>query len=321
VKEPLKFQWIIPANSLQEPLRADRYIAEVWALLGRSQLKQRLVQLRVNGKNVKISHLLGSGDILDLELKPQAELELSPQAMDLELLFENDDVLVLDKAPGIVVHPAAGNPDGTLVNGLLHYIQGLDDAGFDDEMRPGIVHRLDKETSGVMIVAKNPRAHEFLARQFQDRSTQKVYLAISVGHLPAATFEVRGFLRRDPQHRQKYAWHQSEGKAAATDFRVLSSRGDRHLILAQPFTGRTHQIRVHLAHRGLPIIGDFTYGKAVKGFLADRCMLHAWRLTIVLPGETQAQTFEAPLPKDFCQTLVLGGLEWQGANVKLPGKA
>jgi len=280
-------------------LRADRYISENLGLRSRSQLKLRLLELTVNEKSSKLSTILEAGDRLVVVLQSPLVNNLEPQAMDLNILYEDDQVIVINKPSGLVVHPAAGHHDETLVNGLLHYVHDLGDEDFSDEMRPGIVHRLDKETSGVMIIAKNPEAQAFLSTQFQERKTKKIYLALTSGKIPAQIFSVKGFIRRDPIDRKRFAWHESIGKPAHTDFQVLASSGPIHLILATLHTGRTHQIRVHLKHMGLPIVGDTVYGKSLKNVQVARCMLHARLLGITLPGLKGWQEFKAEFPADF----------------------
>jgi 23S rRNA pseudouridine1911/1915/1917 synthase len=288
--------------------RLDRYLAEVAGLVSRSQLKQRMAALTVNGKPAKLSRLVESGDRIRVELAPLPETNLEAEDLDLDILFENDDVVVINKPAGLVVHPAAGNQTGTLVHGLLHHFGELKEQDFEDEARPGIVHRLDKDTSGVMIVAKHPAAHEWLAAQFQARTTKKTYLAIASGASRAATRHVEGFIRRDPANRQRFMHHASEGKAASTDFDLLASGGQCCLYRVRPLTGRTHQIRVHARHLGQALLGDPIYGKPDKRFPGLRLMLHAWRLEICLPGEGEPRRFEAPVPPDFLATARALGL-------------
>jgi 23S rRNA pseudouridine1911/1915/1917 synthase len=292
-------------------LRLDRYIAEVWQLCSRSQLPSRALSIVVNGVVRKASYIVAPADEIVVTLQAVSIPDLRPEPLALAILYEDADVLVVNKPSGLVVHPAAGNWSGTLVHGLLHHIQELATTSFNDNTRPGIVHRLDKETSGVLIVAKHPRGHDFLARQFANRQTIKTYLALAGGQPASLTFRVEGCLRRDPRHRQKFAWHETLGKAARTDFVITASNDRRHLVQAQPYTGRTHQIRVHLQHAGLPILGDTVYGQALANGGIDRCMLHAWKLTIQLPSGSGACQFIAPPPADFrqtCATLGLGEL-------------
>jgi len=284
---------------LAEPCRIDRYIAEIIGACTRSQLKTRLLHLTVNRKPAKLGQLVKSGDVLSYELAAPEELSLVPEAMELDILYEDDDVIVINKPTGLVVHPAAGNHTGTLVHGILYHTKELAEADFDDAARPGIVHRLDKETSGVMIVAKDERCHAYLAAQFAARSTDKRYLALAWGAVPSNPFSVKGCIRRDPRQRQRFAWHESEGKAAHTDFSIRAHNGKFQLLEAHLHTGRTHQIRVHLNHAHVPIIGDTVYGVFPKGVTAARCMLHAWKLSIKLPSDQEMHHFTAVPPQDF----------------------
>ena len=290
--------------------RVDRYLAERVQLMSRSQLKQRVIALRVNGQISKFSHLVVNGDQISLELAPLPAQELVAEDLALNILFENDQVIVINKPSGMVVHPAAGNQSGTLVHGLLFHLQSFQDQEFEDETRPGIVHRLDKDTSGVLIVAKNPAAHEFLSAQFQARTTVKTYLAIAAGKTRFAVRRVEGFLHRDPANRQRYMHDAITGKNAVTDFEMLASNQSYCLLRVQPKTGRTHQIRVHARHIGLPLLGDPIYGQPDP---ALRLMLHAYRLALVLPGETAAREFTAELPLDF-----LAAAERLGFSAALP---
>ncbi len=292
--------------------RLDRYLAESWGGLSRSQLKQRLLKLSVNGKVAKLSRPILAGELICLELAALPDLSLEAEDIPLDILFENEAVLVINKPAGLVVHPAAGNRTGTLVHGLLHHFSELKDQDFEDESRPGIVHRLDKDTSGVMIIAKTATAHEFLAAQFQARTTRKTYLAIGVGIARFTSRRVEGFIVRDPANRQRFIHHASDGKAACSDFKVLATGRECSLFEVHPLTGRTHQIRVHARYLGFPLVADPIYGKPDKRFPGLRLMLHAWRLEICLPGESQARLFEAALADDFCRTAEsLGfGLAW-----------
>lgn len=288
-------------------LRLDRWLAESWGGLSRSQLKQRLVRVLVEGKAAKFSRPVQPGERVILELAALPPSDMEPEDIPLDILFENDDVLVINKPAGLVVHPAAGNRSGTLVHGLLHHLEELKDQDFEDDSRPGIVHRLDKDTSGVLIVAKNPLAHEFLAAQFQARSTRKTYLAIAVGTARFGQKEVGGYICRDPAMRQRFMHHASAGKAASSRFEVLAAGNGCSLFRVLPHTGRTHQIRVHARHLGFPLLADPIYGKPDKRFPGLRLMLHAYRLEIRLPGESEARTFMAPLPPDFRSAAVALG--------------
>jgi 23S rRNA pseudouridine1911/1915/1917 synthase len=245
--------------------------------------------------------------------------------MPLEVLFEDDEVIVLNKARGMVVHPGAGNRSHTLVNGLLAHCEGLKAAFAGQPLRPGIVHRLDKETSGVIIAAKKPGALEYLARQFRLRRTRKLYLALVAGKLKERSGRIETYIARDRAHRQRFIALAGEngrpalirrdrpgteqreaprppGKKAVTDYRVLREYPGVSLVSLKPHTGRTHQLRVHMKYLGCPILGDILYA---KGKTADGpLMLHAYKLKIRLPGKGRTTVFTAPLPKEFKSKLM-----------------
>jgi 23S rRNA pseudouridine1911/1915/1917 synthase len=202
-----------------------------------------------------------------------------------------------------VVHPGSGNHTGTLLNALLFHCRGLAEGFPADDPRPGIVHRLDKETSGVIIAAKNARAHEFLASQFQDRSVQKRYVALAAGSLPAGAGRIETRLARDPRNRKLFSAVAAGGRSSLTLYRVLhtytAGKAAYSFVLLAPRTGRTHQLRVHLRHLGAPIVGDPLYGHADPVLPGATLMLHARHLRILLPGEDQQRTFSSPLPERF----------------------
>ena len=278
-------------------MRLDRYVAETLGLLTRSQLKVRFIGARVNGKQVKISRLLESGDRLELELKEPESSELEPQDLPLSVIYEDERVVVVDKEQGLVVHPGAGNRSGTLANALLfrRLSRSLTAEGF----RPGIVHRLDKDTSGVIIAAYDDEALAFLADQFKERTTRKTYVAIVMGNPPLDAGIVDKRIARDPRDRKRFACVETGGKAALTQYKVVERFDGYTLMLLRPRTGRTHQLRVHLRSLGCPILGDPIYGRDDDRFPAATLMLHALRLRLRLPGASSPSTFTAPLPQRF----------------------
>jgi len=286
-----------------EPMRVDRYIADEWQLLSRSQFKQREVSVRVNGKEVKLSRKVVPGDLLEVEFSEPVQPDIRPEELALEVIYENADVLVLNKPQGVVVHPAAGNYSGTLVQGLMFRYQGFAEE-FDEEIRPGIVHRLDKDTSGVIITAKNPEAQEFLSAQFRDKTARKEYLAVVKGEIFPLEGRIKNYLIRDPGNRKRFTWNnEKQGRHSCTDFRVLKNFGEAALVALRPMTGRTHQLRVHMLSLGHPILGDPVYSR--KDSRRDvTLMLHALKLEILLPGEENPRVFHAPLPERF-RTLLL----------------
>jgi len=282
--------------------RVDKYISDVWGILTRSQIKQRSAQVYIGGVPVKFSRKVAAGDLVSIEYNPPEKMDLEPEDIPLDVIFENSDVLVINKAQGLVVHPAAGNFTGTLVQGLLYRYQEEDfeDSFGSKDVRPGIVHRLDKDTSGVLITAKNPEALEFLSAQFRDKTARKRYVALVKGNPRPREGRIDNYLVRDPRNRKKFTWRSGpgQGKHAVTDYRVVKDFDGYSLMFLYPRTGRTHQLRVHTLSLGHPILGDPVYGRNM-GQGSITLMLHASRLTISLPGEAVARSFRAPLPGRF----------------------
>jgi 23S rRNA pseudouridine1911/1915/1917 synthase len=291
--------------------RLDAFLAGRIAELSRSRIQTLIREqyILVNGQPAKPRDAVRAGDLIQIALPEAVPLEAAPQDIPLDILYEDDDLVVLDKAPGMVVHPAPGNPDGTLVNALLHHCRGKL-SGIGGVERPGIVHRLDKDTSGCMVVAKTDRAHQSLVTQFSERSTmEKLYLAVTRGTPSPARDTVFTHIGRHPVNRQKMAVvNPPGGKPAITDYEVIAtdSASDTALICCHLHTGRTHQIRVHLHDRGCPLAGDPIYGKPIRipGF-PDRLMLHAWRLAFEHPESRKRMAFEAPIPSGFGRWLRL----------------
>jgi 23S rRNA pseudouridine1911/1915/1917 synthase len=287
---------ILPAGGM----RLDRYIAENLGLLSRSQIKARELKAAVNGKETKISRMVKSGDELELFWKEAEPLNIIPENIPLDILFENDRTVVINKPQGMVVHPGAGDRRGTLANALYYRQQanGLGSLSGAEGLRPGIVHRLDKETSGVIIAAYDDEALAFLAGQFKSRKTKKTYIAVVKGIPPEQKGRIETFIARDPKDRKRFAVS-ARGRAALTVYRVIKTWREHSLVLLRPKTGRTHQLRVHLRYLGHPIVGDPLYGFADTLFPAATLMLHARSLAIILPGEEQERVFKAPLPERF----------------------
>ncbi|MFM8364855.1 MAG: RluA family pseudouridine synthase [Verrucomicrobiota bacterium] len=288
------FAAVVDANA--SGMRLDRFLAELRPDFSRARLQGfiRDGHATVNHSIAKPSWPLREGDAVVLEIPAEtAPSPLAAQEMPLGILFEDDHLLVLDKPAGLVVHPGAGNREGTLANGLLHHCAGIEIVGGTE--RPGIVHRLDKETSGCLVVAKTESAHRQLAAQFASRDVEKTYLALVDGkpRMPHGTIDAA--IGRHPVHRQKMAVVE-RGRDALTHYRVLESRDGKALVQCQPKTGRTHQIRVHLKHLGHPVAGDPVYGR--RGNFT-RHMLHAWKLTFTHPATGKRISFAAPLSTDF----------------------
>ena len=293
--------------------RLDAYLAVRLAELSRSRIQTLIREqfIQVNGHPAKPRDAVKMGDFITIALPEAVPLDAAPQDLPLTILHEDDDLIVLDKAPGMVVHPAPGNPDGTLVNALLHHCQGQL-SGIGGVERPGIVHRLDKDTSGCLVVAKSDAAHQSLVTQFSERSTmEKLYLAVTEGIPKPARDTIFTHLGRHPVNRQKMAVvNPPGGKAAITDYEILATDPVTltALVRCHLHTGRTHQIRVHLHHRGCPLVGDPIYGKPSKtSALTGRLMLHAWRLAFNHPLTGQRLQFESPIPVEFSRWLDLPG--------------
>ena len=291
--------------------RADKYAADVEKVLSRSQIKARNAKFLVNGKPCKASRPLKAGEKLSIEWIEELSRALVPERIELSILFENDRVFVVDKAQGMVTHPASGNWRGTLANAILGLENERSAQGgvrvSPDELEPlrgGIVHRLDKDTSGTIIVARDLEARDFLAAQFKARTVRKEYVAIVRGMPIEARGRIQTLLARDPKNRKKFAVSEVSGKLAATEYRVIKSWRDEDgaqyaFVALYPKTGRTHQLRVHMAYAGCPILGDPIYGKKDALFPEATLMLHARRLKITLPGKNEPSVFISPLPDRF----------------------
>ncbi len=235
-------------------------------------------------------------------IPPTAPSELVGEDIPLDIIFENDDLLVVNKPAGMVVHPAAGHDTGTLVHAVLGYAPDIE--GIGGEERPGVVHRLDKETSGLILLAKNDHAHRWLQDQFRLRKVEKTYLALVDGAPPTPSGRVEAPIGRDPSHRKKMAiMPPGKGREAVSEYITLESFEKHTLLEFHPLTGRTHQIRLHCMFLECPIVGDKIYGHRKQLIALDRHFLHAVRLKIVLPGEEDMQTFEAPLPDKLSEIL------------------
>ena len=234
-------------------------------------LKEGLVTLA--GRPVKANYKVKAGDVFRVIIPPAEELEVLPQDIPLDILYEDQDVIVINKPRGMVVHPAPGNPDGTLVNALLYHCTDL--SGINGVIRPGIVHRLDKDTSGVMIAAKNDMAHVSLSEQIQKKEAKRTYLAIVRGNIKEDTGHIETQLDRDPKDRKKMAVVPSGGRWAATDYEVLERYGKFTVVRCKLLTGRTHQIRVHMTYLGHPLVGDPKYGPQKTCFSIQGQALHS----------------------------------------------
>ena len=295
-------------TSGESPKRLDIFLANREPALSRSAL-QRLIeegQIRINGRRVKPSQKVKPGDRIVLEIPRPQPLELKPEPIPLNVLYEDEALLVLDKPAGLVVHPAPGHWSGTLVNALLHHFEsaGGSLSSIGGKERPGLVHRLDKETSGVMVVAKTDQAHRSLAAQFKQHSITRVYEALAWGAVKKLEGVIDLPIGRDVKERKKFSPRTARPKGAATAYRVAERLGKLATLLEVfPRTGRTHQIRVHLAALGHPVLGDPTYGgpkvRELEGVTIPHVMLHARKLGLLHPATGKYLEFTAPPPPDM----------------------
>ncbi len=335
---------VLAAAPREVGMRLDLFLARRFPGRSRAFFQEQLKAGRVtlNGRPCRASDKLHQDDSLAVEWPQEKQFELKAESMALDILHEDDDILVINKPAGLVVHPAKGNWTGTLVQGLLAHVGDEMAEMVDDEMRPGIVHRLDKDTSGVLVIAKNPKALSFLQQMFHEHTVQKTYLALAAGSFtgqqllrdspavlisraaadaaraarapkPGATpfTVISNHLGRHPRDRKKIAVvSAADGKSAITHYRVLAAGEKASLLELRILTGRTHQIRVHLAHIRHPVLGDGVYGGRQEGIPVRpaRQMLHAWKLAITHPGTGAAIAFTAPIPEDFRQAADALGL-------------
>ena len=292
----LSAEWF-GAGEEDHGVRLDHFLASRVPRLSRARLQAliRSGDVRLNGREAKPNTRLKSGDQIELREPPPVQTETLPEAIPLEILYEDADLIVVNKAPGMVVHPAAGNWAGTLVNALLHHCGALSSVG--GEQRPGIVHRLDKDTSGCLVAAKNDLSHRSLARQFAGREVQKIYLAIAAGEFAKKSGTVEARIGRHPVDRKRMTvLPEGSGRSARTDWRILGRAGGGTLVECTLHTGRTHQIRVHLRHIGHGLLGDEVYGRRA-GYA--RQMLHAWKLGFTHPRTGERIGLVSPIPADF----------------------
>jgi len=284
------------------PDRLDKFLAAQFPSKSRSQIQRLINEGRVLVDNITITktgYLLNKRGIsIEITIPSPTPLDLQPENIPLDVIYEDDEVVVINKPAGMVMHPAVGHPKGTLVHAVLGHTSFSE--GIGGKMRPGIVHRLDKNTSGVVIIAKNEKAHLWLQKQFKSRKVQKYYLALVDKHPPTESGKIIAPIYRDRANRKKMAVApKGEGKEAVTIYRTLMKLGRYSLLEIQLLTGRTHQIRVHLSSIGSPITGDTVYGYSTPTIALDRHFLHAKRLKIRLPGQQTLSSFEAELPADL----------------------
>jgi 23S rRNA pseudouridine1911/1915/1917 synthase len=287
---------IVPKEAVR--LRLDQFLARELPRFSRSRLQTliRNQNVRLNGAAARPRDPVRLGDRIEVTEPPPEKIDNLPEPIPLDVLYEDDELIVINKPAGLVVHPGAGQREHTLVNALLHHFPKL--SGIGGKERPGIVHRLDKDTSGCLVVAKTDEAHRALSAQFAERKIDKIYLALVAGKMRRSAGTIEEKIGRHPVYRQRMSAHSTRGREAKTEYRVISASNEMSLVECKLHSGRTHQIRVHLQHLGHPLLGDKVYGaKYADNFW--RQMLHAWKLAFRHPRSGEWKQFEAPIPREF----------------------
>ncbi|MFW5988564.1 MAG: RluA family pseudouridine synthase [bacterium] len=295
---------LIEVSSKNQGMRLDKFLATENKKLSRSYIQTLIDEgnVTINGKAYKASYRLKEKDIINLVVPDPKKSKIEAVEMDLDIIYEDQDIIIINKKANLVVHPVPGNWDNTLVNGLLAYTKDL--SGINGIKRPGIVHRLDKDTSGAIVVAKNDQSHRNLIQQFKNREIKKIYHAIVKGKLSHEKGIIDAPIGRNPVERKKMAVTKENSKKAVSEFKVLKRYKNHTYLQLKLLTGRTHQIRVHLSYLGHPILGDDKYGKRkTKDFAVKRQMLHARLLAFNHPGTGEFMEFKAELPADFKKIL------------------
>lgn len=284
--------------------RIDKVLACDITGATRSQIQKWLKDglVSVNGKPARPSYVSEEGDIIEWEKPEAVPMDAVPQNIPLDIVYEDDSLLVINKPRGLVVHPAPGNPDHTLVNAILFHTAGTL-SGVGGALRPGIVHRIDKDTTGLLVVAKNDMAHLNLSEQLQKRDLHRIYYTLVHGSFKEESGIYENRIDRDPSDRKKYRTVQTGGRDARTNFTVMESFGAYSLVQCSLVTGRTHQIRVHMKYNGHPVVGDKTYGVKNEEFHLDGQLLHAGKIQFFHPVTNQKMEFKAPIPADFKNVL------------------
>lgn len=287
-----------------QQMRLDKYLAEQFPEQTRSYLQKLIKEggVLVNGRSVKTGYQLSCGDEVSVNIPEPKELDVEPQKMELDIVYEDEDVILINKPKGMVVHPAPGHTKDTLVNGLLYHCQG-NLSGINGVARPGIVHRIDRDTTGILIVCKNDMAHNSIAAQLKEHSITRRYRALVHGNIKEDKGTVEGPIGRHPVDRKKMAINERNGKPAVTHYQVLKRFGNYTYIECVLETGRTHQIRVHMASIGHPLVGDEVYGPAKCPFKLEGQCLHAMVLGFVHPRTGEYMEFSAELPGYFQELL------------------
>lgn len=282
-----------------EGIRLDKIISQLEKDISRTTI-QRMIEegnILVNGNIIKTSYKVAEGDIITIQKEEPKETDLIPQDIPLNIIFEDNDILIINKEKGMVVHPGNGNPDGTLVNAIMARCKDSL-SGIGGKIRPGVVHRIDKDTSGLVIIAKNDKAHIDISEQIKNREVEKIYLALVRGNIKETEAVINMPIGRSSKDRKKMAVDK-KGKEAITEFKVLEKFDGFTYVEVKIKTGRTHQIRVHMAEIGYPIVGDEVYSNGKNPFGIRGQMLHAAKLGFIHPRTKEKVVFEAPLPEYF----------------------
>lgn len=288
----------------ETPVRIDKYLSQA-SDLSRSRVQELCEDglVTINNKPVKSSFKVSDGMVIAADIPENEEIDVEPENIPLDILYEDSDIIVINKPKGMVVHPAPGNYSGTLVNALLYHCHDL--SGINGKIRPGIVHRIDKDTTGCIVACKNDDAHRAIAAQLQDKTCHREYRAIVQGVLDSDAAVIDAPIGRDRRDRQKMAVTDVNSRPARTHYRVLERFNDCTYIECRLETGRTHQIRVHMKYAGHPVLGDEKYGRKCAYMDTHGQVLHAYRLTLVHPRTHETMVFEAPLPQYFEDLLAL----------------
>ena len=288
----------------EQQMRLDKYLSEQFPEQTRSYLQKLIKEgfVLVNGKTVKSGYQLSKGEEVSVIIPEPKELDVEPQKMDLEIVYEDEDVILINKPKGMVVHPAPGHTTDTLVNGLLYHCKD-NLSGINGVARPGIVHRIDRDTTGILIVCKNDMSHNSIAAQLKEHSINRRYRALVHGNIKEDQGTIEGPIGRHPIDRKKMAINERNGKPAVTHYTVLERFGNYTLIECKLETGRTHQIRVHMTSKGHPLVGDEVYGPAKCPFKLQGQCLHAMVLGFVHPRSGEYMEFSAELPAYFEELL------------------
>ena len=311
--ENIKETITVQANENDKGKRIDSFLNEVIEDATRSYI-QKIIDggyVEITGKKTtKSGNKLKGTETIVVNLPEDETLDLVPEDIPLEIIYEDSDIVIINKAPNMVVHPAHGNYNGTLVNALLYHIKDL--STINGVIRPGIVHRLDKDTSGVIVVAKHDEAHTTLSDMFKEKTLEKTYVCIAKGIFKDKSGRIETLIGRDPRDRKKMAVVTENGKIAISNYEVLDESKNYSLVKVRIETGRTHQIRVHMKSLNHPILGDATYGNSTDGI--DRQMLHAYRLKFTNPISKKEMVVTAPIPEDFKRAAKFAGLDIEKIN-------